>query len=179
MTSNSDLAALVRTIHDHPRPGIAFRDISTLMLDGDAFAETVRRMAALHDGMVPDRIAAIEARGFVFGSALAHRFSCGLVMLRKPGKLPGAASGIDYALEYGTDRLEMHDGAVEPGMKVTLVDDLVATGGTALAALALLRGAGAEVTHASFVIDLPDLGGSAALREAGVEPRALIEFGGA
>ena len=172
-----DLAALIRTIPDHPRPGILFRDITTLLQDGPGFA---RSIAALADTLVsrPQAIAAIEARGFLFGAALAARLECGLVLLRKRGKLPGRVTGINYALEYGEDRLEMQSDDLAPHASVLLVDDLIATGGTALAAVELLRSAGAHVTQASFVIDLPDLGGAERLRAAGVPVSALVTFPG-
>lgn len=174
---NDDLRALVRTIHDYPRPGIAFRDITTLLLDGPGFAASIERLAALA-GPAPDLIAGIEARGFVFGAALAHRLGCGMVLLRKQNKLPGRVAGINYALEYGQDRIEMHADAVPAGARVLLVDDLIATGGTALAGVQLLRDAGAVVQRAAFVIDLPDLGGAARLRAAGIEVAALMVFEG-
>jgi len=173
----TDFRAHIRTIADYPKPGIQFRDITTLLLDGDAFAAAV---AALDDAAPGDvtSIAAIEARGFIFGAALAARRRCGLVLLRKRNKLPGTVVGVDYALEYGEDRIEMHADAVAPGARVLLVDDLIATGGTAVAAVQLLRGAGADVVQAQFVIDLPDLGGSARLQAAGVQTRALMAFAG-
>jgi adenine phosphoribosyltransferase len=175
---NQDLAALIRTIPDYPKPGILFRDISTLMLDAEAFAMTIDRLAdgvSLHDF---DLVAGIEARGFVFASALAYKLRRGKLMLRKRDKLPGVRVGVDYALEYGSDRLEMHADACAKGSRVLLVDDLLATGGTAIAAVQLLRGNGADVQLASFVIDLPDLGGGARLRDMGVEARALVTFPG-
>ena len=174
---NDDLKALIRTIPDYPKPGIQFRDITTLLLDGPGFATAIDRMAA-QVGEKPDLIAGIEARGFIFGAALANRLGRGLVLLRKQNKLPGLVTGINYALEYGHDRIEMHADAVAPGARVLLVDDLIATGGTALAGVELLRGAGAVVTGASFVIDLPDLGGAARLAAAGVAVSALMAFAG-
>ncbi|WP_420606138.1 adenine phosphoribosyltransferase [Novosphingopyxis sp.] len=178
MTDNADLAALVRTIPDYPKPGIRFRDISTLLLDGEGFRATIDRLAGTVEGERFDLIAGLEARGFIIASALSYVLRLGKVMLRKQGKLPGKRVGVDYMLEYGTDRIEMHEDAVAPGQRVLLVDDLIATGGTALAAIELLRGRGAVVDVALFVIDLPDLGGSQRLREAGVEPRHLIAFAG-
>lgn len=175
---NADLAELIRTIPDHPKPGILFRDISTLMLDGGAFAATIDRMAEALVGDPPELIAGIEARGFVFASALAYRLGCGVLMLRKQGKLPGPSVSVEYALEYGTDMLEMHDDACGPGASIVLVDDLIATGGTALAAVELLEGRGSHVTQALFVIDLPDLGGAQRLRDAGVDVHSLIAFEG-
>jgi adenine phosphoribosyltransferase len=176
--ANADLAALVRTIPDFPKPGILFRDVSTLLLDGDGFRNAIDRLAETFDPDEVDLIAGIEARGFIVASALSYALSKGKIMLRKSGKLPGAAVGIDYALEYGTDRIEMHVGAVMPGARVLLVDDLIATGGTALAGVQLLRGDGAVVTQARFLVDLPDLGGAARLAEAGVTSDALLAFPG-
>lgn len=175
---NADLAALIRTIADYPKPGIQFRDVSTLLLDGTAFRATIDRMAALVDPYSIDLIAGIEARGFIVASALSYAMTKGKLMLRKPGKLPGQSIGIDYALEYGTDRIEMHVGAVTPGQRVLLVDDLLATGGTAMAAASLLRDAGAEVDRALFIVDLPDLGGADRLRACGIRPQALCAFAG-
>ncbi|MGI4876062.1 MAG: adenine phosphoribosyltransferase [Janthinobacterium lividum] len=174
---NDDLRALVRTIPDFPHPGIMFRDITTLLLDGAGFARTVERMAE-QAGTGFDLIAGIEARGFVFGAALANRLGAGMVLIRKRNKLPGAVIGVNYALEYGEDRVEIHADAVKPGARVLIVDDLIATGGTALAAAQLLRAAGAIVTRAAFVIDLPALGGAERLRAAGVEVVALLAFDG-
>ena len=175
--ANDDLKALVRTISDYPHAGIQFRDITTLLLDGPGFAACIDRMAASL-ASPPDLVAGIEARGFIFGAALARHLGVGLVLLRKKNKLPGRVSGVNYALEYGTDRIEMHADAVQPGQRVLIVDDLIATGGTALAGAELLRGAGAVVSEAAFAIDLPDLGGAERLRAAGITPRSLIYFDG-
>ncbi|MET0238773.1 MAG: adenine phosphoribosyltransferase [Sphingobium sp.] len=176
--ANADLAAHIRTIPDYPKPGIQFRDVSTLLLDGPSFRAAIDRMAAMIDPDRVDLIAGIEARGFIVASALSYALAKGKVMLRKPGKLPGGSIGIDYALEYGTDRIEMHVGSVMPGQRVIVVDDLIATGGTALAAASLLRNAGAIVEHGLFIVDLPDLGGADRLRAAGVTPLALCSFAG-
>jgi adenine phosphoribosyltransferase len=178
-TDNADLAALIRTIPDHPSPGILFRDVTTLLLDANGFAATVERMAQRVDAGAIDLIAGIEARGFVFAAALAARLGRGMLLLRKTGKLPGNRIGIDYALEYGSDRIEMHADACAPGARVLMVDDLIATGGTAIAALGLLRQAGAIVGTAAFVIDLPELGGADRLREAGLTVETLVAFDGA
>ena len=174
---NDDLKALIRTIPDFPKPGIMFRDITTLLLDATGFAATVERMAAATIGPV-DLVAGIEARGFLFAAALAAPLHAGVLLIRKDGKLPGVTIAEDYALEYGTDRIAMHEDACAPGARVLLVDDLIATGGTARAAVRLLRKAGAVVTQVQFVIDLPELGGADALREDGVEVTALLAFDG-
>lgn len=178
MTDNSDLRDLVRTISNYPSPGIQFRDVSTLLLDGPAFRRTIDRMIALVDPGSFDLIAGIEARGFIVSAAMSYALEKGKLMLRKPGKLPGKAVSIDYALEYGTDRIEMHVDAIRPGQRVLLVDDLLATGGTAMAAVKLLRGQGAVVERALFIVDLPDLGGGQKLAAAGVEATALMAFAG-
>ena len=136
---NADLKALVRTIPDFPKPGIQFRAITTLLLDPNGLATSVTRMAAMVDGPI-DIVAGVEARGFVFGAALARELGKGLVLVRKRGKLPGNTIAEDYDLEYGSDSLEMHDDAIQRDARILLVDDLLATGGTALAAVRLLRG---------------------------------------
>ncbi|MBN8818052.1 MAG: adenine phosphoribosyltransferase [Sphingomonas sp.] len=177
-TGNDDLKALIRTVADYPIPGIQFRDVSTLLLDGEGFRATIDRLAATIDPATVDLIAGIEARGFIVAAGLSYALRKGKVMLRKQGKLPGQTVGIDYALEYGTDRIEMHQGAVTPGQRIVLVDDLLATGGTALAGAGLLRGQGAIVDTALFIVDLPDLGGATKLRAQGIEPIALISFEG-
>ena len=175
--SAADLAALVRIIPDFPKPGIQFRDITTLFLDRVGLASAVDLLAATVDGPI-DAIAAIEARGFAIGGALAVKLEAGLLLIRKDGKLPGATIAEDYALEYGTDRLAMHVDACAPGARVFIVDDLLATGGTALAAARLVTRAGGHVAGARFIIDLPDLGGSAKLTEQGIDARSLIAFEG-
>lgn len=173
----TEIRGLIRTIPDYPKPGIQFRDITTLLLDGPGFAQAIEALAERSEPDI-DLIAGIEARGFVFGAALAARLGKGLVLMRKKNKLPGAVLGVNYALEYGQDRIEMHADAIAPGLRVLVVDDLIATGGTALAAVQLLRMAGAVVTRAAFVIDLPDLGGATRLAEAGVAVTALVAFAG-
>ncbi len=174
---NDDLRALIRTIPDFPKPGIAFRDITTLLLDRRGLAETVRRLAASVTEPV-DLVAGIEARGFLFAAALAVPLGAGCLLIRKDGKLPGVTIAEDYALEYGEDRIAMHADACAPGARVLLVDDLIATGGTARAAVRLLRKAGAAVAIARFVVDLPDLGGADALRGDGIEVASLVAFAG-
>jgi adenine phosphoribosyltransferase len=177
MTDNNDLKALIRTIPDFPKPGIQFRDVTTLLLDARAFGATVERLA-FHIEEKPDLIAGIEARGFVFAAALALRLGAGLLLIRKDGKLPGETIAEEYALEYGSDRLTMHVDACAPGARVWLVDDLLATGGTAVAAARLIRRAGASVAGTSFVVDLPALGGAGRLRAEGYEVHTLVEFEG-
>ena len=175
--ANEDLAALIRTIPDFPKPGIQFRDITTLLLDADGFAAAIDRLAERIERPI-DLVAGVDARGFVIAAALALRLGTGLLLIRKDGKLPGATIGEDYALEYGSDRLTMHVDACAPGARVQLADDLIATGGTALAAVRLLRRAGATVVGASFVIDLPDLGGAQLLRGEAVAVHSLVAFEG-
>lgn len=177
ISEHDDLKALIRTIPDFPKPGVQFRDITTLLLDGAGFAAAIERLA-FRIGEKPDLIAGIEARGFIVAAALAQRLGCGLLLIRKDGKLPGETIAEDYALEYGSDRLVMHVDALAPGARVWLADDLIATGGSALAATRLVRRAGAEVAGASFIIDLPDLGGAERLKAEGVFVHALVEFEG-
>ncbi|RVT43305.1 adenine phosphoribosyltransferase [Sphingobium algorifonticola] len=177
MTADS-LKALVRTIPDFPKPGIQFRDITSLLADADGFAALIALMADAARTLDVDYVAGIEARGFILGAAIATALGAGFVPVRKAGKLPGAVVGIDYALEYGTDRLEVHRGQFPGGARILLVDDLIATGGTALAAARLLRGEGAQLAMALFAIDLPDLGGMAALVAEGLPSRAVMTFPG-
>jgi adenine phosphoribosyltransferase len=173
-----DLKAAIRTIPDHPKPGIMFRDITTLLGDAKAFRRAVDELVQPFAGQKIDKVAGIEARGFILGGAVAHQLSAGFIPLRKKGKLPYKTVSAEYALEYGTDVIEMHLDACAAGEKVMLVDDLIATGGTALAGLQLLREAGAEVVAAGFVVDLPELGGAARLRQAGVPVSTLVAFEG-
>lgn len=177
LQDQDDLRALIRTIPDFPKPGVQFRDITTLLLDARGFAATIERMAFQIEEK-PDLVAGIEARGFVVAAALAQRLGTGLLLIRKDGKLPGETIAEDYALEYGSDTLTMHVDACAPNARVQLVDDLIATGGTARAAARLVRKAGATVSGASFVIDLPDLGGAELLRQEGFAVRALLTFPG-
>jgi adenine phosphoribosyltransferase len=176
--ANDDLKALIRTIPDHPHAGIMFRDITTLLLDPAGFRTTIDRLAEAVAGAKIDLVAGIEARGFIFAAALADRLGAGVLLIRKRNKLPGAVIAVNYALEYGEDRVEMHADACAPGARVLLVDDLIATGGTAIAGAELIRRAGGEVTGAAFVIDLPNLGGARRLRAAGIDVTALVSFDG-
>lgn len=172
------LKALIRSVPDFPAPGVLFRDITTLIGNGPGLAATVGWLADRARESGAEAIAGMEARGFIFGAAVAVQLGLGFIPVRKPGKLPVATVGIDYDLEYGTDRLEIDPDAVRPGQRIVLVDDLIATGGTATTAARLLRQVGAEVTHAEFVINLPDLGGDRALAAIGVTARALMTFPG-
>ncbi len=168
----------IRSIPDYPKPGIMFRDITTLLMDPVGFRKTVDGLVQFHAGVRVDKVVGIEARGFILGGAVAHQLSCGFVPVRKPGKLPWRTIGENYALEYGTDRLEMHADAISPGDKVLIVDDLIATGGTAEAAIKLVEGQGGQVIACSFVIDLPDLGGRKKLEAMGKEVLTLANFAG-
>lgn len=173
-----DLKPLVRSIPDYPKKGILFRDITTLIEDPAGFRASIERIAAAHRDLGITHVAGIEARGFIFGAGVAIALGVGFIPVRKKGKLPGETIGQNYALEYGVDTIEIHADVIGPGDKVLMVDDLIATGGTALAAVSLLRRTGADVSHAGFVIDLFDLGGAAKLRDAGVEVFKLLDFEG-
>lgn len=173
-----DLKRLVRTIPDYPKPGILFRDITTLLADGPAFREVIARLAARCADHHVGKVAGIEARGFILGGALAERLGVGFVPIRKKGKLPFDTIGHDYDLEYGVDRVEVHRDAVAPGERVALVDDLLATGGTAVAGLTLVRKLGGVVIEACFVIELPELGGRVRLEREGCPVHALVSFEG-
>jgi adenine phosphoribosyltransferase len=176
--SPEDIKALVRTVPDFPAPGIQFRDITTLISHPAGFSATIDHLVGAARPAQPSAVAAIEARGFVFGAAIAARLGVGFVPLRKAGKLPVPSFGVDYALEYGRARLELDPTLIAADEPVLMIDDLLATGGTALAGADLLRRAGARVDRALFVIDLPELGGAVKLREAGIEPWSVIAFEG-
>jgi adenine phosphoribosyltransferase len=178
VTRLMNLADSIRTIPDYPKPGILFRDITTLLGDARAFRRAVDELVQPFAGLKIDKVAGIEARGFILGGAVAHQLSAGFVPVRKKGKLPFQTIGVAYDLEYGTDMVEMHADAVAPGERVMLVDDLIATGGTALAAVELLRRLEAQIVATAFVIDLPDLGGSARLAAAGLPVSTLVSFPG-
>jgi adenine phosphoribosyltransferase len=177
-TLASDLEAAIRTIPDYPRAGIIFRDITTLLGNARAFRRSVDELVHPWAGSKIDKVAGIEARGFIIGGAVAHQLSAGFVPIRKRGKLPHETVRIAYSLEYGLDEMEMHRDAVAAGEKVILVDDLIATGGTAEAAVRLLKEIGADVVAAVFVVDLPDLGGSKKIEGLGVPVRTLVSFPG-
>ena len=173
-----NLKDTIRTIPDFPKPGIMYRDITTLMTSRKAFAETVTQLCAPYRNKNVDNVAAIEARGFPFGGAMAHELGAGFVPIRKKGKLPFDTYSQDYDLEYGSDTLEIHADAVRGQERVVLVDDLIASGGTAEAAIHLLRQAGANIIGAAFIIDLPELGGLARITKMGIPVTALVQFDG-
>jgi adenine phosphoribosyltransferase len=173
-----DLKAAIRSIPDYPKPGIIFRDITTLLGNARAFRRAVDELVQPWAGSKIDKVAGMEARGFILGGAVAHQVSAGFVPIRKKGKLPHKRVSIAYSLEYGLDEMEMHEDAVAKGERVILVDDLVATGGTAEGAVKLLRQMGAEVLAACFIIDLPELGGADTIRKLDVPVRTLVSFEG-
>ena len=177
-TLENELAAAIRNIPDYPKPGIMFRDITTLLGDARAFRRAVDELVQPWAGSKVDQVAGIEARGFILGGAVAHQLSAGFVPIRKKGKLPAETASITYALEYGVDEIEIHRDAIVPGEKVLVVDDLIATGGTAAAAVELLQRLGADVIGTCFVIDLPELGGADKLRAMDVAVRSLVAFEG-
>jgi len=178
MATSHDLKATIRTIANYPKPGIMFRDITTLLGDARAFRRAVDELVQPWAGAKIDKVAGIEARGFILGGAVAHQVSAGFIPIRKKGKLPHTTVRIAYSLEYGLDEMEMHEDAVTRGDRIVLVDDLIATGGTAEGAVKLLRNAGAQVLAACFIIDLPELGGADKLRKLEVPVRTLVSFEG-
>jgi adenine phosphoribosyltransferase len=173
-----DLKSLIRTIPDYPKKGILFRDVTTLMGDARGFKAAIERMAAPFADSKVQAVAGIEARGFILGGAIADRLGCGFVPLRKRGKLPGKTIGQEYTLEYGVDIIEMHEDAIRPGERILIVDDLIATGGTAEAAAKLVKRSGGEIVGAVFIIDLPDLGGMKKLEALGIRSHVLMAFEG-
>ena len=177
-STHDAIRAAIRTIPDYPKPGIQFRDITTLLGDAHAFRRVVDELVQPWTDARIDRVAGIEARGFILGGAVAHRLASGFVPIRKKGKLPYATVRVAYSLEYGIDEMEVHRDGVAAGERIIVVDDLIATGGTAEAAVKLLRTLGAEILAACFVIDLPDLGGRRRLEALGVPVRTLVAFEG-
>jgi adenine phosphoribosyltransferase len=173
-----DLKQSVRTIPDYPKKGILFRDITTLLADARAFRRAIDELVQPYAGAKVSKVAGIEARGFILGGAVAHQMSAGFIPIRKKGKLPHETVSIAYSLEYGVDQMEMHRDAVVRGEKVVLIDDLIATGGTAEAACRLLTQMGAEIVAACFIVDLPDLGGARKIEQLGIPVRALMQFEG-
>jgi adenine phosphoribosyltransferase len=174
----TDLKGLVRTIPNYPKPGILFRDVTTLMGDAQGFKAAIAQMAEPFRTEPVDAVAGIEARGFILGGAIADRLGCGFVPIRKKGKLPWKTIGQEYTLEYGVDVIEIHEDAIKPGERIVIVDDLLATGGTAEAASILIRRSGGEIVGASFIVDLPELGGARRLDALGVKWHALMAFEG-
>jgi adenine phosphoribosyltransferase len=173
-----DIKRYIRTIPDYPKPGILFRDITTLLANLHAFRAAVDELTWPFLKGEIDFVAGIEARGFILGGAVAHVLGRGFVPIRKKGKLPSRVIGQEYALEYGVDTIEIHADAIRNGDRVLLIDDLIATGGTASAATELIRKSGGELVAAAFVIDLPDLGGAEKLREKGAKVHTLVQFEG-
>jgi adenine phosphoribosyltransferase len=173
-----DFKSVIRTIPDYPKKGIMFRDVTTLLGDPRAFRAAVDQLVQAYAGVRIDKVAGIEARGFILGGAVAHQLSTGFVPIRKKGKLPHTVIGEDYDLEYGKDRIEVHIDAVKKGDHVIIVDDLIATGGTCFAAIKLMQRAGAKVIGCCFVIDLPELGGADKIRALGTDVTALVSFDG-
>lgn len=178
MTVEQDLRDVIRTIPDYPKAGIMFRDITTLLGNPRTFRRAVDELVQPWAGAKMDKVAGMEARGFILGGAVAHQLSAGFVPIRKKGKLPFTTASIAYSLEYGVDEMEMHTDAIVKGERVILVDDLIATGGTAEGAVKLLQQMGAEVVAACFVIDLPELGGAKKIEALGVPVRTLVKFEG-
>lgn len=168
----------IRAVPDYPKKGIMFRDITTLLKDSVGLKDTLDSFVARYKTMAIDKVAGIESRGFILGAPLAYLLGVGFVPVRKTGKLPAETVGVDYQLEYGSDRLEMHTDSLVPGEKVLLVDDLIATGGTASASAKLIEQLGGEVLETCFIVDLPDLGGSKSLRDLGYKTFSLCEFEG-
>lgn len=173
-----NIHSLIRTIPDYPKPGIQFRDITTLLKDPAGFRATIDALVERYRDRKITKVAGTEARGFIFGAPLAYALGVGFVPVRKQGKLPGKTTGHEYALEYGNDRIEIHDDAIEADDQVLVIDDLLATGGTAQATAMLVRALGGSVIECAFVVDLPDLGGRARLEKMGLPVFALCEFAG-
>lgn len=168
----------IRTIPNWPKPGIMFRDITTLIKHGEAFSHTLDVLVERYSKLRIQVVAGIESRGFIFGGALAHRLKVGFIPIRKKGKLPAETVFEEYELEYGTDRIEIHKDAIAAETRVLLVDDLIATGGTAMAGCRLITQLAAHVVECCFVIDLPNLGGKKRLIQAGYNVHTLVEFEG-
>ena len=168
----------IRTIENYPIKGVMFRDITTLLKDPEGLRDSINKLVDRYKDLNIDKIAAIESRGFIIGAPLAYLLNVGLVLIRKPGKLPAETIDQDYKLEYGTDRIEVHVDAIEEGEKVLIVDDLIATGGTAEAAVRLVQKMKGDIVECCFIIDLPDIGGRARLEDLGQKVFTLCEFEG-
>lgn len=173
-----DIKSIIRTIPNYPKEGVMFRDITTLWQDAAGLRTVIDQLVWPYAGVRIDKVAGIEARGFVLGGAIAHQLSVGFVPIRKQGKLPFDTIGEEYELEYGTDVVEIHKDAIKEGENILIVDDLIATGGTAEAAIKLIRAAKGTIVGAAFVIDLPDIGGRKRIEAMGVNVRTLCEFEG-
>ena len=178
MTKAPDIRDYIRTIVDFPHEGIMFRDVTTLFADPRGFRMAIDQLLHPYAGVRFDKVVGLEARGFILGGAVAHQLSAGFVPVRKKGKLPGAVISEEYQLEYGEAVVEVHDDAITPGERVLIVDDLLATGGTAEAGIKLVERLGGEIISCSFIIDLPDLGGRAKLEALGMDVQALCAFDG-
>ena len=174
----NDLKSLIRTIPDYPKAGIMFRDVTTLLGDGQGFKAAIAQLTEPFRNVPVHAVAGIEARGFILAGAVADRLGCGFIPVRKKGKLPWMTLAQDYELEYGTDTIEIHTDAIQKGQRILIVDDLIATGGTAEAAAKLITRAGGEIVGAAFIIDLPELGGVARLKAAGIDSHTLMAFEG-
>lgn len=172
------IKSLIRTVPHYPRHGVQFRDITTLLKDPLGLKVTVDELFKRYEKQKIDKVVGIESRGFLIGTPLAYKLGVGFVPVRKQGKLPAETLGQDYALEYGNDRVEIHADAIERGERILLVDDLIATGGTAIAAAALIEKLGGEIVECAFIIDLISLGGRRRLRDKGYDMFALCEFEG-
>ncbi|MFZ7094341.1 adenine phosphoribosyltransferase [Primorskyibacter sp. 2E233] len=168
----------IRTIVDFPHEGIMFRDVTTLFADARGFRMAIDQLLHPYAGVRFDKVVGLEARGFILGGAIAHQLSAGFVPIRKKGKLPGAVISEEYQLEYGEAVVEIHDDAIEPGEKILLVDDLLATGGTAEAGIKLVERLGGEIIGCAFIVDLPELGGRQKLLDMGMEVHALCSYNG-
>jgi adenine phosphoribosyltransferase len=178
MPASTSVKDYIRTIVDFPHEGIMFRDVTTLFADPRGFRMAIDQLLHPYAGVRFDKVVGLEARGFILGGAVAHQLSAGFVPIRKKGKLPGAVISEDYQLEYGEAVVEIHDDAIQPGEKVLVVDDLLATGGTAEAGIKLIERLGGEIIGCAFVIDLPDLGGRAKLEALGMDVHALCAYEG-
>jgi adenine phosphoribosyltransferase len=174
----TDFKRLIRTIPDYPKPGIMFRDVTTLLGDGPGFKAAIAAMTAPFAGAGVQAVAGIEARGFILGGAIADRLGCGFIPIRKKGKLPWKTIGEEYTLEYGVDIIEMHTDALHKAQRILIVDDLIATGGTADAAARLIERSGGTIVGATFIVDLPEIGGMQKLKQRGIACNALVAFEG-